>query len=267
LRLRLGLLLTVIAVLSVAVPAQAQRFNDSYQRSANGSCSVTAGIYGNEPAEAGTYPVLIYTHGTGGLHNGAEAKALVDRAAARGFVAGSVSYNSFDFGNFFTTGLARTAGCIYGPNSALTKLCARPKADCSRVVAAGFSQGAALAIRARLNDPRVQRSLLYGYGDAHSGDAWHNRPDLLVVDGEAEAVPLEKLNATTGMSCAGGFDCRRDDGSGWLVVPNAEMADGEADHCWMHGGDKCSWFPPFEQKWLNGGLPWSLEPSLSWLRG
>jgi dienelactone hydrolase len=239
-------LAALAALLLVAGTAQAQGFTATYQSSHWGSCSGSARIYGNEPAAVGKYPVVLYTHGTLGVHNGAEAKAFVDRAAQRGFVAASVSYDSIFY--FSARGLDLNARCIYGPgNSALARVCARPKADCSRLSVAGFSQGAALAIRATRYGAR--RALLYGYALDYVD--WQNRADVLIVDGEGEDVDPAKLARIT---------------PNWIVVPNGAMQDGRADHCWMHGGGGCSWWPPLDRGWLDGSEPWSLNPTLDWLR-
>src|SRR5205814_6834457 len=85
-------------------------------------------------------------------------------------VAASVSYNTAQFGN--CTQIGAKAACIFNPNSAasaVSKLCARAKADCTKgVVVGGFSQGAVMATLAKNFDGRVRAAWGMGDGDNYS---------------------------------------------------------------------------------------------------
>lgn len=277
-------LLVLLACLLIVTPvAQAQTvgFTDSYLRYSDGTgrCDGTTqnGVYGREPS-TGTHPVLIYTHGAWGTYKGAEGKQLVDVAAEHGFVAASADYDAafprLSWPDSFFDGTAR---CLYGDGGLLPRLCARAAADCSRgVVIAGFSKGAQVASRAQAYGARA--TWLMGYAN----DSWfraefNNRLDIRVVDGEDEGPNRGSLNSRTGLSCGStAFSCLRPDGSGWLIVRNAEMADGWADHCWMqykanstptdHWG--CSLNSVFDPSWIPPRTePWSLDVNLDWLAG
>jgi hypothetical protein len=252
-------LVLVVVVVVLALSTEAQAFTGTYAswdenaRACNGAAST--GFYGREPA-SGTHTVLVYTHGMWGLHDAAEAKAIVDAAAEAGFVAVSADWNSWNVwfpGDYWDN----NARCIYG--GLLPRLCARARADCSKgMVAVGFSKGAQIAARAH-----GRATWLMGYG---YDPGVYSRTDLRIVDGEAEGSSRSSLNARTGLSCpTTAFECLRPDGSGWLLVRHGEVADGVADHCWFQDGG-CSWNSDFDPGWLSGGFPWSLGPNLDWLK-
>jgi pimeloyl-ACP methyl ester carboxylesterase len=219
-------------------------------------------MQGREPALPGRYPVFLFLVGTGDVETNPFALSIVDSMAARGYVAASVPYASLDgIGAVLNDATAacgigaKKAGCIFGAGegSAITRLCARANADCSRgIVIAGHSQGAMLATLARDHDPRVRA--VYGIGlgihehisipalgldlDADlSGCAPPAKralpaDRLRVVDGESEYVYgtslQQDMRDLTDMNCdAGSLECLRPDGSGWVVFPDAAS---QTDH-------------------------------------
>jgi hypothetical protein len=234
--------------------------------------------------------------------------SIVESMAARGFVAASVAYDSLGgLGATLDDPLdacpiaAKKGDCLFGAGegSAITKLCAREKADCSRgIVLSGHSQGAALAIGARDHDDRVRA--VYGLGaglhltltidlggtpfvvagDASaclSPDARALPADRLrVVNGESEYVFGEHLQQDvrdiTDLDCdAGTLECLRPDGSGWTFFPDAANEDGRglSQHCYMANmpeGD-CTASTGLNSNWTDGTDSFAREPSLTWLRG
>lgn len=285
-----GLLLTSVAQ---AAPVE---FTDSYKRYESWAwfsadkCQTVAPLTGFEPSEPGTYPVLVYNVGTFGSYNGIEAKTILSRASARGFVAISVKYD--DFWAFSPSGVNENAKCIYrnSISSAVGKACARPKADCTKgIVASGHSQGGAIAARSKNHNSQVRAGYLLGV----NGPLVHTDPavtallrsmalpppagtraltnnQIRVVNGrtDVDSAPAGTMNELTGSSCpATQNNCLRDDGSGYYTVKDSEVADGQADHCYFQGGGGCSVTPPFDPNWLNSTtLPWTLEPSLVWAK-
>jgi hypothetical protein len=97
--------------------------------------------------------------------NNASASAAVAQMAAKGFAAATIAYDSATFN---TCGVIQgKVSCAFNPSSstsAVSVLCKRAKADCSKgIVVAGFSQGSVIATQAKNFDSRVQAA--YGMGD------------------------------------------------------------------------------------------------------
>jgi hypothetical protein len=261
----------------------------STDRSGNCSSSSKRNIVGAEPSDAATYPVFIYLTGTNMPFNGADAQPFVQDMAARGFVAATVQYDS---GSYPTcTLMTKKASCLFNGssvNSAVSKLCARPKADCSKgVVVSGFSQGANLAALAKNYDARVRGAYLIGHGDRASGlidvssCADDARTALLpsqmrsingendeFFGGNASGVRTQ-LQRVVGVSCPGAFSCLQADGSGWQMVRTSEVADRTANHCYFYqnGNRACTSHNGFDTGWRSGTSSWSLGASLNWLAG
>jgi pimeloyl-ACP methyl ester carboxylesterase len=291
--------LIVLVLLCAAGPARAASFTDTYRYfdtwawASEPKC-VGGGQYGaitGQEPDSGTHPVFVWLHGTYAPAGGTEALKFVGAMAARGFVAAAVHYD--DFAGFNAVGTDKKARCIFDPSlpaSAITRLCARPAADCSRgIVVAGHSQGAVVAVRAANWNPQVRAVYALGFNEettveggarmrAASAPPYGTRalPDgrLRIIDGEME-TPVDRrdeLNVQTGKSCpVTATDCLDAAGAGWDVVLNREVLDGAADHCYHHGGGGGGWGcktdPPFDPYWLNGSAPWALNPSLDWLAG
>ncbi|HET7793110.1 MAG TPA: hypothetical protein VFL64_06970, partial [Rhizobacter sp.] len=141
--------LAALAALALASGAAfAGNFSSSYSAGLS-----SYSIQGTEPA-SGKHPVFIYTVGTTETWNNAQATAAVAEMAAKGFVAAAVQYDSGLFGT--CSQILSKARYIYNSgstSSAVSKLCARATADCSKgVVVAGFSQGSVIAINAKNYD-------------------------------------------------------------------------------------------------------------------
>jgi hypothetical protein len=274
------------AMLSSTASAQTA-FTSSYSggNGSSSSCSTSYAITGKEPT-TGKHPLFIWTVGTGQSYTDLMSNSIVAAAASRGFLAASVQYNSGSFGSGTT--LTNRARCIYNGSStasALSKLCARASADCSKgVVVAGLSQGSIMADLARNFDSRVQAAWGMGNGVKYS------IYDLtsVVANGTSRVLSNTRLRVINGIKdtfVAGsdgtrtqdkkltGFDCGssatsclQSNGSGWYIVSNAQIQDGEADHCYMTVGG-CSNSTGLDANWLNTTDPWGLNANLSWLQG
>ena len=146
--------------------------------------------------------------------------------AKRGFVAAAVDYNTLaTLTNMICAQVKNKATCVYNPskaNSAVNKLCARARADCSKgIVVAGLSQGSFMAMIAKDYDARVRAAYVLGAGNDQSTQYFNNMSACLdaglrklpgdrlrAVNGESDAnwPPMQKqLEAITGKSCARGF--------------------------------------------------------------
>jgi hypothetical protein len=262
-------------------------FTATYTGQGGGStCNTTFNITGQEPTTAGTFPVFIYTIGTGETFTNASATAAVAQMSARGFVAATVQYQSGTFSGCST--LAGKARCIFNgatATSALARLCSRAKADCSKgVVVGGFSQGAVIATLANNFDSRVQAA--WGMGDGvqysifnlrsclASGNRTLPSSRLRVVDGERDvfigpnaANVRSQMLSLTGLSCGTATSCLQSNGSGWIIVTNAQTGDGSADHCYMRQTGDCGGSQnSLDAGWQNGAASWGLGANLAWLQ-
>lgn len=248
-------------------------------------CTYTHQIYGSEPAAPGKYPVLLYTHGTLADWGGnSEGKRIVELAAAQGFVAAALTYDSWVAST--PTAIDGNAGCMFSSGSsgnALAQVCARPKAHCSKgVVVAGFSAGGAIAARAANFAAQVRAAWVMGVNGpviaqalaAPAGSRALPNDRLRMNLGQLEVgIDLTALNELTGSSCSTS-PCLRPDGSGYQVVEHAEVADRVADHCYWQSvnpyvpSNSCTWNEtPFDPGFAPPSTrPWSLLTSLAWLR-
>jgi dienelactone hydrolase len=261
-------------------------FTTTYKGSGGNSTGCTAytfDIVGKEPAGAGRHPVFIYTVGTSESINNGPARDAIQKMAAKGYVAAIVGYSSGLFGSCsYITNKARCAFNPLSTQSAIAKICSRAKADCSKgIVTAGFSQGAVMATLARNFDPRVRAA--YGMG-LHNKYATFSttcatpserklpKDRLRVSNGEedgyggdTEASNRATSIAVTGYTCTG-TQCLQPNGSGWVVVKNSDVTDGQADHCFMRAsGDCIGSQTTSDANWLNGNNNWGLNAALGWL--
>jgi pimeloyl-ACP methyl ester carboxylesterase len=268
---------------------------DEWNGSQPDKCTESQPIYGSEPAAAGTYPVLLYMHGTyadwGGNQEGQRVVAL---AAAQGFVAPAPTYDSWL--TLSPNGVDRHAQCMFSPAAsanAVAQVCARAKADCSRgILVAGFSQGGAIAARAAnfsgdvraawvmgVSGPAISAALAAPAGTRVLPDD-RVRIDVGEADvdttdattGKVTGMQLNALNAVSGSGCSTP-SCLRPDGSGYYVVQNSDVADGVADHCYWQSvatqnpANSCVWTPTFDPGFPPPSTkPWSLPANLDWLR-
>ncbi|MGY4831495.1 hypothetical protein ACVNIS_23190 [Sphaerotilaceae bacterium SBD11-9] len=247
----------------------------------------TYSIQGTEPA-SGKHPVFIYTVGTTETWNNAQAQAAVAEMAAKGFVAAAVQYDSSLFGT--CSQILSKASYIYkssSSSSAVSKLCARATADCSKgVVVAGFSQGSVIAINAKNYDSRVRAA--YGMG-AHNlysiysltscmnnGGHTLSASNIRIVNGETDTFPggtpstvRSSSQSVTGKSCgSSAYSCLNTNGSGWIMVRASDVADGSADHCYQRAAGDCVGSEnSLDNGWRNGTGAWGLKTNLTWLAG
>ena len=277
------------SVLCGAVTAQSS-FTASYTGAGYGgsTCNSSYSISGMEPGTAGKYPVFVYMVGTYETYSNASATEAVKRMAGKGYVAATIEYASSTFGT--CSGIGAKASCAFNPNSAasaISQLCTRGKADCSKgVVVAGFSQGAIMAILAKNYDSRVQAAYATGAGvqytnyDLRACVANGNRSlpsdRLLAVNGEKDsfnggtaAAARSQLQEVTGMNCgSAAYGCQAANNSGWLIVKNSQVSDLSADHCYMRlSGDCYGSGLSLDAGWKSGTLNWQLESNLNWLTG
>lgn len=262
---------------------QTSMFNASYQgRGSTSSCNTSYAIRGYEPSSSGTFPLFIYTVGTGENYLSDNAISTIQEMAARGYVAATVNYSNSSFGNCST--LSSRANCIYNGNngqSAVAQLCARGKADCSKgIVVAGLSQGSIMAVLARNYDNRVRAAygqaigVKYSIYDLSSCVANGNRSlpsnRLRAVtgaqDGFMGSSPTSVRNQLRDLTGINGgaysYTGLNTNGSGWYMVANAEVDDGNASHCYMFVGG-CTGVE--DSNW-RGNQGWSLDINLDWLQ-
>jgi hypothetical protein len=278
-----------IALLGTAAWSATTTFTASYS-GANGSatCGTTYRISGVEPSDTAKRPVFLYMVGTTETYNNAQAMAAVNAMAAKGFVAAAIQYNSGSFGT--CTDIGQKAACIFKPastTSAVSQLCSRARADCSKgVVVAGFSQGSVIATLAKNTEPRVRAAYGMGTHNAYSvydlsacmkaGKFTLPTSNLRIANGEtdtfgggiASAVRTSSQNVT-GTSCgAGAYQCLATNGSGWIMIRGSQVSDLSADHCYQRSvGDCIGSENSLDAKWKTGTDNWALPANLNWLAG
>jgi predicted esterase len=242
-------------------------------------------IKGTEPSDGAKHPVFIYTVGTTESWDNGQAMAAVAEMAAKGFVAAAVQYDSALFGT--CSQILSKAKYIYNSastSSAISKLCARSTADCSKgIVTAGFSQGSVIAINAKNYDTRVRAA--YGMGShnlyttyvmnscMNAGNYKLPKANLRIVNGENDAFPggttttvRSSSQSVAGKTCSGAFECLNANGSGWIMVKNSQVGDLSADHCYQRSGGGCLALQDLlDSGWRNGTANWGLKANLNWL--
>jgi hypothetical protein len=247
----------------------------------------TYNIKGTEPSDSAKHPVFIYTVGTTETWNNAQAMAAVAEMSAKGFVAAAVQYDSSLFGT--CSQILSKAKYIYNSassSSAVSKLCARAKADCSKgVVVAGFSQGSVIAVNAKNYDSRVRAA--YGMGThnlysvysltscMNNGGHTLSTNNLRIANGENDVFPGGNPSSTrsssqsvTGLSCgSSAYECLRSNGSGWIMIRGSSLNDGSGDHCYQRVGDCTGSENTLDSGWRSGSANWGLKANLAWLAG
>lgn len=263
-------------------------------------CSKNQTIYGAKPTTAGTYPTLIYLHGTTADKNSnKEGQRFVEKAAAQGFVAMAVTYDSST--KITKENLNRHAYCTFDQSrsgNAMTAICAIAGTTCSQgVLLSGFSQGAAIAVIAKNYNPQVKAlwalglsAYIYSKYDVPSdslaaplGNRALSNDKIVINMGEASSLSQKtlipedspSLKELTGRDCANNFDCIQANGSGYYVVSNSEVKDGMADHCYWMMENKvfktalsCTTSPTeFESGFQPPAInKWSMITNLNWLK-
>ena len=277
-------------------------------------CNQLMHVAGSAPAESGRYPLAIFLVGTNAKYDG---PGIVDHVlpllASHGFVAASVEYeNSTLFGAAQNCSLYQdNASCMIRNDldyvvgerhSALARLCARTKADCSKgVVVLGHSQGGLTALQmfevtpaappATEPMPRLVAAAPMGVGptgyllgvpvihlDACVSAATLavDPHALLVVNGENDAFfngpdadpagGQQALEAVTGRTCAAPtWDCRGPDGDGFVLVEKTQTSTGRATHGYMDLPGGGAFEEPNWSSPLNVDA-WGLESVTRWLK-
>jgi hypothetical protein len=251
-----------------------------------GTCGSTYNISGMEPSAAGKYPLFVYMVGTNETYTNASAMEAVKRMAGKGYVAATIEYASAAFGTCSQIGAK--ASCAFNPNaaaSAVSQLCSRGQADCSKgIVVAGFSQGSIMAMLAKNYDARVQAAYGMGAGVQYSsydlracvanGNRALPSDRLRAVNGERDnfnggtaSAARSQLQELTGMNCGStAYGCLAANNSGWLIIKDSQVADRSADHCYMRRtGDCFGSQSSLDAGWQSGTQNWQLESNLNWL--
>jgi dienelactone hydrolase len=258
----------------------------TYRGSVNNSraCTksyATRGFAPNGPSGA-RYPLFLYFVGTKFVagdesvrYDGLAPMAVAEAMARRGFFALAVEYDN-GFLALISDHVNQLA-CLFDDaraESLIARACALPSVDCEQGIGIwGHSQGGYVAVMAHNEEPRVRAAWTTGYG----GDgAWTlPRNKLRVVNGEADGTngDVERLGAITGMdpqACADPDQCLRQDGSGFIVVRRAHLADpasSSADHCWFDRTRCAAREIRLEPTWTDprSTAPFSLESNADWL--
>lgn len=279
--------LGVCALVSSVAFGQTTSFTASYKGQGSGStsCNTSFTITGEEPSASGKYPVFVYMVGTTETSTNASATAAVQGMANLGYVAATIQYDSGEFGNCSQIG--GKAMCIFNPNSsssAVETLCSRAKADCTKgIVTGGFSQGAVMATLAKNTDSRVQAAWGMGDGVSYSttslSSCMANGKRTLPSDrlravngdkdeftGNTESKQQTNMQSLTGFTCASGStSCLQSNGSGWIIVQDAQTQADDADHCYMRDGGCFASQNSLDSGWKSGSSNWELNANLKWL--
>lgn len=277
---------TIMMLFGAAAEAQTVSFGSSYQNTEKaGSCNSTFQILGREPS-TGSHPVFVYLVGTFEYYDNAAALSVVEQMAERGFVAATIEYPNMTFGT--CDKLSARSNCVFNgasAQSAISKLCSRTRADCSKgVVVGGFSQGALLSVLSANYDSRIRAVWAMGAGTQYviydlaacvaDGQRSLSSDRLRVVNGEADdyfrILPggsRLQSELMTGMSCGSSADsCLSGNGSGWILLQNEQVSDGRADHCYMRDGDCAASEDTLDALWTTGSGDWAVGASLDWLQ-
>jgi hypothetical protein len=241
-------------------------------------CDTTFPTVGYEPVDGATkkHPLFLYFVGTafskddeGATFDNIAALTVAQAMARRGFVALSVAYDN---------GIAALISdhdnqlrCLFeAPTGVLAQACALPQVDCDLGIAMwGHSQGAAVAAASANYDARVRAVWTTGYGGNMKTRLSPHR--MRVVNGEDDQTG--KLGTTVGLTkdeCTGADQCLRADGSGWIIVRKAQLADPEratADHCWFDRRACKDGTLSLEPTWVDPASkrPYALEANADWL--
>ncbi len=276
------------AGLSRAFEMKSGVYNPWTRRCSDAAAPVRRKMYLRQPAEPGKYPVFLFLIGTLRKHDTAAARNIVDRAAARGFVAAAVDYDTIA-GVFRPKGVCDSVeakarcslavGDTGAPESALGLICGNTRidgqsaglyADCDQgILLAGFSQGASLAMLGRNVEERVRAVWGMGFHDQafpdkkplgclHAGTRALPPDRLRLIVGENDRVlrkpHQQHLQAVTGRICEpGARSCLAEDGSGWAIVPNEEC------------GRKCQHEYLDTRQFLQPSTWWGVDQNLDWL--
>ncbi|HKR50029.1 MAG TPA: dienelactone hydrolase family protein [Pseudonocardiaceae bacterium] len=236
----------------------------------NPSCSRSLNAAVWEPAASGRYPVAIVTVGTFGSITAPAYQELAREFGRQGFVAIVADYNT----EVITKPIDRMdrvkakANCTYKrsrPESVMTKVCARAKADCTKgIVTSGHSQGGAMAVPGHDYDSRIAATHVWGTGnDVPVTTEMKSKTRVIAGEKDTAGKTPTDLNAMTGLNCDDQWECFRPNGSGWRRVRDSEVTDGDADHCFTTY-DGCS--GPIDLKAMDASKNWSYPANVTWLK-
>lgn len=246
-------------------------------------CSVeyaTAGFEPIDPANA-RHPLFLYFVGTkfvagdpSAIYTSDAARAVTEAMARRGFVALSADYDNGAIA--WISDHQNQLECLFAgsnPKSLLAVACALPNVDCQKGIALwGHSQGALVADLAANYDARVRAAWTTGYGGDSRAKLARNR--VRVVNGEADASNADAsvLNSVAGFTSAecpndGRDQCLRKDGSGWIIVRQADCQLTSADHCWFDKVNCLASQITLEPNWIDRAStkPFALEANADWV--
>ncbi|MBF6157757.1 alpha/beta hydrolase family protein [Nocardia cyriacigeorgica] len=200
------------------------------------------------------------------------ANAVTEAMARRGFVALMVDYDNTVLA--LASDHRNQTRCLFAPHeprSLLRAACALDTVDCELGIATwGHSQGGAVAHLAPNHDPRVRAVWTTGYAGDMASVLPVNRLRVLAGENENNGKP-EILNKAAGFTpgeCPddGRSHCLRADGSGWIIVRDADVAT-TADHCWFYRHTCWSTETFLEPSWTDRGStkPYAIEPNAEWV--
>jgi hypothetical protein len=250
------------------------------------NCNTKDSISGEQPSTGGPFPLFIYMVGTTETFTNASATAAVQGMANLGYVAATIQYNSASFGN--CAQIQAKAECIFNAGSstsAVTALCAKTNVDCSMgILVGGFSQGAVMGTQSQNFNSNVKA--VWGMGDgvmytsafnltSCQGNGNRTLPSSLLravngdkdeFTGDTNALQLTNMEALTGVDCATGSTvCLESNGSGWIIVQDAQTEADDADHCYMRDGGCNASQNSLDTGWENGTANWELAANLNFL--
>ena len=88
--------------------------------------------------------------------------------------------------------------------------------------------------------------------------------------GGTEAIARSQAELVTGLKCTGRQSCFRSNGSGWYIVKDLEVADLNADHCFMGNlgvpGVQCSGILGVDPYYEYGNNQWGVKATMDWLK-
>lgn len=236
----------------------------------------------------GPYPVFLWIPASFESNTDTLSMLFVNQMSARGFLAASVQYSNTEAAQFCSTYSDRAKGIFEAgrSTSALNVVCNQAGASCSKgIVVSGFSQGAILAVMAANYSSSVKAAYAMAMSAFNKNGGGIDLSScvnkqftkissehLMVITGQSDPlfggqVPLQNVS---------GYVCPPEtsqcwsptgSGGGWYSVPDTEVADGAAGHCYfmtaLSGGDCPGSY--YDRNWYTGTLNWSLRTNLDWL--
>jgi hypothetical protein len=265
-------------------------------------CTARKAIKVFEPDTDGPFPVLLYFTGSWAAFDSNAAMEIIKEAAGQGFVAATVEYQNNTLPSFCDGAAGNyKLRCIFSsqnPESAVSAVCSRPKADCDGlgIVLAGFSQGGAIAAMGRNWDPRIRGAWTMGYGDANSSCDVHvagtelgssaaralDNERIRFFRGLNEASTVALLNRLSGRNCpTGATSCLNGPAaSGWFRPLNTDITAelNPNKHCFFQANGRnsfgvlkdCATPDLLDPKWVSRPpdrtFPHSVFENIQWLK-